>query len=199
MKGKISSSFVLNHSVNYIILLNTHHCKQHGRCLSAEKVLKKKKITRHLAILTTAVYERRLHQFWAAYIQDLYHSFYVQVLVTVQRDNVTNVTVGCVVFIFNYFHNLYLPVMVLLFYCQISYVQFIQMEPTNYLTLSIHYHPACEICHVPCQQLFYRRLYTHFGFHFNFLFALQLGITSLLSSSSHFHTPLTPLFFLGMA
>ena len=67
---KISSSHILNLSVNNIIPLNTQHQHEHGRRLCKEKALAKMEITIKLVILTTTVKSKgSLSVLWAANIQ----------------------------------------------------------------------------------------------------------------------------------
>lgn len=64
---EISSSYMLNLSVNNIIPLNTQHQHEHGHRHCKEKVLAKMKITIKLVILTTTVKSKgSLSVLWAA-------------------------------------------------------------------------------------------------------------------------------------
>ena len=96
---------MLNHSVNFTVSLNTGHQRQRGRQLGSEN-----EDENHNTCAQTDIcsYVKVL----AAKLQDeLQKVAVVGFVVTVQYHNISNPTVGCVVFIITSFHKTLMTLM----------------------------------------------------------------------------------------
>ena len=89
-----------NLSVNYIISLNTCHRQQHGCRLYTEQSVNKG--GNHNKSGPRRTCGRRVNTLIYRTSSTM---FMIQVLVTIVRDNITDTTVGCVVFIVTYSHT----------------------------------------------------------------------------------------------